>query len=268
MSSSSTKETAAERLAHLRAKQIEEERQVQREIEELEKEAALEAKREEEKRKAAERAAARRAAETERQQRETAARAQREKGKKRARTLSTDLQGSEEAPVCGPCQKAEVECEWPEEGSRQKNCNRCYEKKLKCEGGEKKEKAKVGVEKRRKATMEVVVPRASGSRAPAPLSRFQERMLELEEARVEAIRKMGQGINTRLDALWEVMDGYVRREKRVEMGAGKGKEKETEEDKVKEKEKDVEVEMEMETETEKETEVEEGEVRPGGPAST
>ena len=116
--------------------------------------------------------------------------------------------------------------------------------------------------------MEVLVLQASGSGAPASLSEYQERRLELEKVKVEAIQKVGQGVNTWLDALWEVMDGYVRREKRVEMGAGKGKEKETEEDKEKEKEKDVEVEMEMETETEKETEVEEGEVQPGGPAST
>ena len=141
---------------------------------------------------------------------------------------------------------------------------------MKCEGGEKKEKVKVGVEKRRKATMEVVVPRASGSGALAPLSEYQERRLELEKAKVEAIRKVGQGVNTRLDALWELMDAFFRREvereKETEKGRDKGKEKETEEDKGKEKEKETgsETEMGIETETEKEVE----EVQFGVPAST
>ena len=42
------------------------------------------------------------------------------------------------------------------------------------------------MEKRHKATVEVVVPWASGSGALVPLSKFQERMLKLEEAKVEA----------------------------------------------------------------------------------
>src|SRR5437016_13151895 len=92
MSTSNTnKETAAERLARLHANKLEEECRVQKEIEELEREAALEVKREEEKkRKVAERAAAKRAAEVERQQQESAARTQKAKGKKRTRTPSDD----------------------------------------------------------------------------------------------------------------------------------------------------------------------------------
>ena len=131
---------------------------------------------------------------------------------------------------------------------------------MKCEVKEQKErvrgKVKAGVEKRHKATMEVLVLQASGSGAPASLSEYQERRLELEKVKVEAIQKVGQGVNTRLDALWELMDAFFRRE----VGRGKEKEKEME-DKGKGKEKEKGSEMEMEIEMETEMEKEEAPVR-------